>query len=447
MGLTKEQRWERDKIERRRLKGRQRSLKNRYFKIMNTEGIETALSLKDEFIDNLKQESKLEYSNLDSDYYPIFFDNVFRALGFKIYSGKAPTVSGTQPDSPFHFAIDHKRLINIESYTKNNFAQIADLQPLSSKPIMGVSFNTSCQIYGKKKNDWIDGWEEKDIAISTSLGIGRLNLVDSKILLEGIKADPKSNGKKLLQISKKIGLSDFLNLSIDNIPIYGAFKTVETRKIFQELNVKKMFNDLNKKGFDFSDGTMSNVSFKRGLKNPVSIIKELKKLDYMRGKNRLVSSPLGDIYTSQNILRKTQEAPLSKATKCSYLIKEKKEFSQLVTKISEIHKHTSEIPEMSERIKLIEKNTEEAKRKLNKLLKFSKTDPDQIADILQELIKSDKLRNNEKNTFKIWLDRYSKFTDTIEKTKFWIGILPQIFRFGARASILITLIFNYIHQW
>ena len=56
MGLTKEQRWEKDKIERRRLKGRQRSLRNRYFKIINTKGIETASSLKDEFIENLKQD-------------------------------------------------------------------------------------------------------------------------------------------------------------------------------------------------------------------------------------------------------------------------------------------------------------------------------------------------------------------------------------------------------
>ncbi len=440
MGLTKEQRWEKDKIERRRLKGRQKSLRNRYFKIINTKGIETASSLKDDFIENLKQESKLD-SIIDTDYYPIFFDNIFRALGFKVYSGKIPTVSGTQPDSPFHLAIDNKRLINIKAYTQDNFAQIADIQPLSSRPIIGIGFNTLCKSYGKRGYDWIEEWEEKKIAISTSLGIGRLNLANSKILLEGIRADPESNKKKLLQISEKIGLSDFLNLSIDNIPIYGAFKTVESRKIFQELNVKKMFANLNKRGFDFNDGIVSNISFKKGLKEPVSIIKELKKLNYIEGKNRLVSSPLGDIYTSQNILRKTQEASLLKATEYSHLIKEKKEFNQLVNKISRIDKYTIE---MNERTKLIEKNTEKTNKNLNQLLKFSKTNPDQIADILQKLIDSNKLRGNEKSAFETWLDKYLKLTDTFEKTRFWISILPQIFKFGTRASILITLILSHM---
>ncbi|MCK4730248.1 MAG: hypothetical protein KAT28_02920 [Candidatus Aenigmarchaeota archaeon] len=439
--LTKEQKWEKDKIERRRLRGRQKSLRNNYFKTINTKGIETASSLKDKFIDNLKQESKLD-STVDPDYYPIFFDNVFRALGFKIYAGKMPTVSGIQPDSSFHLAIDNKRLINIKAYTESNFAQIADIQPLSSKPIIGVGFNTLCNVYGVKGHEWFKKWEEKNIAVSISLGIGRLNLDNSKIILDGIRLDPNSNKKKLLQISEVIGLSNFLNLSIDNIPVYGAFKTVETRKIFQELNVKKMFSNLSERGFDFSDGNLSNIPFKKGLKNPTLLIKELKRNDYLEGETRLVSSPLGDIYTSQNILRKTQEGPLLKATNYSFLTKERKDFSKLLERVSRIDKNTTET---NERSKLIEKNILETNKLLKKLLNYSESNPDKIAKVFQKLIDTNKLIDDEKTVFGKWLDMYLKLTDTFEKTKFWMDILPQIVKFGTRASILITLILSYLH--
>lgn len=93
--------WEEEKIERRRLRGRQRTLKRVYREAIIAEDWSNVEMLKDRFLQNLETEKKVEFIGVETGYYPIFLDNVLRAQGFQIYYGKIPTVSGVYPPKCF----------------------------------------------------------------------------------------------------------------------------------------------------------------------------------------------------------------------------------------------------------------------------------------------------------------------------------------------------------
>jgi hypothetical protein len=160
--------YEEEKRERRRLRGRQRTLVTSYVKAVQAQDFSKIETLKDNFLETFEVEKRIDsYIGVESGHYPVFFDNVFKALGFRIYIGTMPTVSGVQPDQPFHAAFDASRIILIRSYPSTLFAEIADIQQLANKPILGVSHTTWVQ----GKTD-MDKWEQKYGQISTALGIG-----------------------------------------------------------------------------------------------------------------------------------------------------------------------------------------------------------------------------------------------------------------------------------
>jgi hypothetical protein len=103
--------------------------------------------LKDLFLNNLEVEKRLDdYIGVEVSRYPIALDNLFRALGFSVYTRAMPTVSGTQPDDSFHVAYDDARMILVHYFPANLLAEIVDIQPLTSKPVLGVSHNTWCRV-------------------------------------------------------------------------------------------------------------------------------------------------------------------------------------------------------------------------------------------------------------------------------------------------------------
>jgi hypothetical protein len=94
--------YEEEKRERRRLRGRQRTLVTSYVKAVQAQDFSKIETLKDNFLETFEVEKRIDsYIGVESGHYPVFFDNVFKALGFRIYIGTMPTVSGVQPDSAF----------------------------------------------------------------------------------------------------------------------------------------------------------------------------------------------------------------------------------------------------------------------------------------------------------------------------------------------------------
>jgi len=125
------------------LRGRQRSLQARYIKLIFNQDYSSIDYLKDEFLGILEEDIKLEKRfGVDVSRYPIVLDNVFRALGFGIFAGQLPTVSGVQHVDHYHLAFDSSRMVLMGSHPDSLLSQIVDVQPLSSRPILGVGHNT-----------------------------------------------------------------------------------------------------------------------------------------------------------------------------------------------------------------------------------------------------------------------------------------------------------------
>lgn len=321
--------YEEEKRERRRLRGRQRTLVTSYVKAVQTQDFSRIETLKDNFLEALEVEKRIDgYIGVESDHYPIFFDNVFRALGFRIYRGTMPTVSGVQPDQPFHAAFDASRIILIRSFPSTLFAEIADIQSLANKPILGVSHTTWVQ----GKTD-MDKWEQKYGQISTALGIGRLRISTLDLLRNGIELNPKQDEEKLRQIAKQIGLTDFLSLPVDNLPLYGSFRVSERHKTFDKKNLKRMFFGSIERGHQLATGTLTSVNPLEALEDPSFLIQQLDKSDLIEGTDKIRVTPSGQKYIGEKLIGTAQEAALLKTADLSIFEDLRSEFRILERKL------------------------------------------------------------------------------------------------------------------
>jgi len=320
------------KREKQRLRGQQRSLVNAYIKAVQNQKSSLIETLKDSFLEKLEVEKRLwDYIGVEPSHYPMFFDNVFGALGFRIYRGKMPTVSSIQPDEPFHAAFDGSRIILIGNFPSSLFAEIADVQPLATKPILGVSHTTWIRV---QKRDF-DDWEQKYSRVSSALGIGRLQISSLDILKRGISLNPEQDAEKLRKIAKQIGLTDFLSLPVDSLPIYGSFRIGEREKAFGERNVKKMLFGSIERGHRLAPGVVTSIDPLKALENPNLLIRQLGEYDLIEGTNRIRITPSGKKYVDEKLVGTAQEAALVKAADMSIFENLRSEFRILERKFDD----------------------------------------------------------------------------------------------------------------
>lgn len=280
---------------------------------------------------------------------------MFKALGFKIYRGTIPTVSGIQPDQPFHVAFDASRMILMRDFPSSLFAEIADLQPLATRPILGVSYTTWARVRPRD----IDDWEQKYTRISTALGIGRLQIGSPEILKTGIKLNPEQDTTQLGQIAKQIGLTDFLSLPVDNLPIYGTFRIGERQKTFDEKNLKRMLFSSIERGHQLSTGVVTSVEPLEALENPSILIRELDKTDLVQGTEKLLITPTGERYVNEKLVGTAQEAALVKTADLSIYEDLRLEFRILERKLDDSFSNSKrEILGAIKEVKLQIKETE-----------------------------------------------------------------------------------------
>ena len=316
---------------RRRINGRLKRLKNRYWKTLK-EG-QPFEDYKYDFIELLEQQIECEWYGIEIEKYPIFFDNVFKAIGLELYAGKIPTLSGVQPSEPFHLAYDNSRYILIGNQPSDLYARIGEIQPLSTKPIIGVNHTTWTEIDSNEKGH--DDWEDEYTRISRALGIGRLQIRSIDTLRQGILLDPIDDKEKLIHIAKEVGLLSFLNTPIDDLPIYGSLEGKRRELYFTEKNVKKMFINSIKKGHFLGFGRLSNYEPTEALKNPLGLLNELKKMDYIYGKKKIIPTQSGIRYIDTTISNTPEEAALFVISEQSLLDNIQKEFEKIEAHLTE----------------------------------------------------------------------------------------------------------------
>jgi len=241
-------------------------------------------------------------------------------------------------------------MILIRSYPSSLLAEIADIQPLATRPILGVSHTT----WARPSDDW----ERKYTRISTALGIGRLQINSFDILKRGIQLDPEQDATQLGQIARQIGLTDFLSLPVDNLPIYGTFRIGGRQRTFDEKNVKRMLFSSIERGHQLTNGVVTSVRPLEALENPSTLIRELDKTDLVEGTEKLLITPTGEKYVNEKLVGTAQEAALVKSADLSIYADLRSEFHILERKLDDsIDKSKHEILGAIKEIKLQIKET------------------------------------------------------------------------------------------
>jgi len=293
------------------LRGRQKTLLRNYKELANAGNTKEIAELIPRFLDNFENEEEINsYIGIDTSYYPIFFDNIFRSIGFQLFAGKLPSVSGVKPryrTLPHFIAVDSKRIIMFGSNPQSLFAEIADVQPTSPLPIIGLCYSTWSRVQKRK----IDDWEIENKQIATALGLSFLSL-DSSILEKGTKLSSHYHNNKARKLATNLGLPEMLSLSVDNMGVYGTFQASRLSWPFGIRNFTTMCNDSLKRGHELDKGKLTKTSPIEALSDTESFFKNLNELDLISKtkKNNFDIGNAGTDLIKQKIVSTPQEAIL-----------------------------------------------------------------------------------------------------------------------------------------
>lgn len=293
------------------LRGRQKRLQRVYQEMTNKGEVKDISGLIPQFLDNLEiEERKYDYIGIETEYYPIFFDNIFRSMGFRMYAGVLPSISGTKPrykTLPHLVAIDSKRAILFGNNPKSLYAEIADIQPVCPLPIIGLCYNTWSRPIEKKANDW----EDEDRRIATALGLGFLN-VNSATLKRGIELSYASKAKEIISLGFELGLPQMLSLSVENLAVYGTFQASQRSWPFCGRHFVSMCDNSTKKGHELGKGELTKIRPVEALNDPERFFGELSELDLIKRKRKEIfdMGARGNEFVRHKITSTPQEAAL-----------------------------------------------------------------------------------------------------------------------------------------
>jgi hypothetical protein len=296
--------WEQEKRERRKLRGRQRSLTKRFLHDINTLSEQTWSYYAGQFQENLEDDIRLDPYWIDTERYLITIFNLFLGLGFKVYFGPMPRVSGVNLD--YHFpllAYDNNRAILVENSPTNLFADLADIQPRIPMPIVGLSYNSLATSSGKKGYNYAIDSLKRSKSIAGALALGHLTF-SLDTLRESILLNPYTQTDQLKQLAARIGLVDFLRPPVDALPIFGQQASANNDLAY---NIDQFLKDAKRTsntGSQISVGDVTQATPDEALTDPDYYFRELEKAKMLKeGKHGELSATLkGTAYIRSRIL-------------------------------------------------------------------------------------------------------------------------------------------------
>ncbi|HXH39771.1 MAG TPA: hypothetical protein VNN08_14175, partial [Thermoanaerobaculia bacterium] len=174
------------------------------------------------FAKALEDDVRLEPFWINTNRYPLALYNIFTALGFEVYSGPLPRISGVQPEWRYPFlAYSPMRAVLLDDQASAVFTDLAEIQPLCPVPILGLSYN------GALTSGADRGWsnypertlvEGRRIANALAIGHVALSIDDLK---EALILHPSRDCDRLFTIAERTGISSFLNPALDALPTFG----------------------------------------------------------------------------------------------------------------------------------------------------------------------------------------------------------------------------------
>ena len=216
--------YEEQKRARRKLRGQQRGLRHGFLrdiqKLSNHQSWET-LSVR--FSEALERDAQLDPQWIDTDRYPLALYNLFSALGFEVFAGPFPRVSGVQADwrTPL-FAFHSSRAVLLDRRPTDLFADIADIQPLCPVPILGLAYNgiVWSERRGRSFYDYPVRSLQEGRRLAGALAIGHVALSYNDIR-QALLMNPIDDAKALRTMAARTGILSFLRPPIDALPIFG----------------------------------------------------------------------------------------------------------------------------------------------------------------------------------------------------------------------------------
>lgn len=263
------------------------------------------------FLDNFEIEEKMyDYIGVETQYYSIFFDNIFRSMGFQLYAGELPSISGTMPrykTLPYFVAIDSRRAILFGSDPKSLYAEIADIQPVCPLPIIGLCYSTWSRVKERKMDDW----EVQNQRVATALGLSFLG-INSTVLKKGIELSYPSKVKEIRNFAFKLGLPQMLSLSVENLAVYGTFQASRLSWPFYKGHFISICDNSIKGGHELDKGGLTKIMPIEAVNDPKWFFKELCELDLIKrkGKDAFDISIKGNKFIKRKIISTPQEATL-----------------------------------------------------------------------------------------------------------------------------------------
>ena len=271
------EKYEEEKRERRRLRARQNGLRREFLRHVITLSEGQWEHFASRFEESLEDDIRLEEYWIDTDRYLIAIYNLFRGLGFRLYSGPLPRVSGVQPD--YHFpllAYDSSRAILIENNPTYLFVDLADVQPRSPLPLIGLSYNSIVTSPRQSSSDYPLESLRKSKRLAGALALGHLT-ISTETLKDAISLNPFKQTEELKQLANRIGLGDFLRPPIDTLPVFGQHVSANHDLTY---NAKQFLEDARRTsstGSQLSPGDVTQAGADEALADPDYFLKELQK--------------------------------------------------------------------------------------------------------------------------------------------------------------------------
>jgi len=394
------EKWEQEKHERRKLRGRQLTLRRSFLKRLSTLPEDDLAQFALRFQETLKEDLRLDPFWIDTDKYLIAVYNLFRSLGFSVYYGPLPRLSGVQSDYHYPlFAYDSNRAILIENNPTYLFADLADIQPRSPIPIIGLSYNSLVASTRVTRYDYVTESLKKSKSIAGALALGHLT-ISLDTLRESISLNPCNQAEQLRQLAQRIGLVDFLRPPIDTLPVFGQQVSINHDLSY---NLEQFLKDANKTSSTGSEITIGDVTQAKpdeALSDPDYYLKELKKAKLikenshgelsatMQGtaylRSRVLPYPLGQLLyytclTAREEVQKVAKVAFIDAIKQGAIQQPSQDYSPLFVAIDNIDSFAKAnfVAPSSIRVKLpLDKSEAEIKELLQRIIgdPFTKTD-------------------------------------------------------------------------
>lgn len=297
--------YEEEKRERRRLRGRQRSLTTRFLKKADSLSEIDWQSFSVSFSEMLLKDKELDPGWIDPERYFIAIFNIFSSLGFKVHFGPIPRLSDVQPEYRYPILVyDNSRAILLENGPINLFADLADIQPLCPLPIIGISYNS---IISSKVGPAQWGYaaqslqQSKRIAGALALAHITLGFVD---LSDAIKINPFRDKNSVIPLANRIGLLSLLRPPVDSIPVFGQQASANYELKY---NIEQFLKDslkTSQTGSNISNGDITQAKPNEAMDDPEYYFKELQrtKLLSKNSKGDFLGTPTGWSYLRSRIL-------------------------------------------------------------------------------------------------------------------------------------------------